>query len=80
VGHSELLAFLLDPTENHGLGDSFLRRFLQRALAGGPSGAPISPVDLDVLELDDVEVRRRSTRPTAATESGEGKGTTLPRP
>jgi hypothetical protein len=56
--HSELLAFLLDPSENHGLGDGFLRRFLQRAVAGAASQAPISPVDLDVWELDDVEVRR----------------------
>ena len=56
--HSDLLAFLLDPSENHGLGDGFLRRFLQRAVAGAASQAPISPVDLDVWELDDVEVRR----------------------
>ena len=56
--HSELLAFLLDPNENHGLGDSFLRRLLQRAVASEPSRASFSPVDLDVCELDDVEVRR----------------------
>ena len=30
VRHSQLLAFLLDPTESHRLGDAFLRRFLQR--------------------------------------------------
>jgi hypothetical protein len=56
--HSELLAFLLDPNEAHGLGDSFLRRLLQRALATSEGKVPVSPVDLDVWELDEVEVRR----------------------
>lgn len=27
--HSHFLAFLLDPRQNHGLGDLFLKRFLQ---------------------------------------------------
>lgn len=57
--HSELLAFLLDPNENHGLGDSFLRRFLQKAIANATASTlPISPVDLDVWDLDDVDIRR----------------------
>lgn len=59
VRHSNLLAFLLDPTESHGLGDAFLRRFLQRAIAGVPRDrASVSPVDLDVLDLDGADVRR----------------------
>jgi hypothetical protein len=31
--HSDFLSFLLDPRQSHGLGDSFLRRLLQRRLA-----------------------------------------------
>ena len=30
---SDFLRFLLDPSEKHGLGDAFLKRFLQRSLA-----------------------------------------------
>lgn len=29
IRHSNMLAWLLDPNENHGLGDAFLRKFLQ---------------------------------------------------
>ncbi len=32
VKHSRFLAFLLDPSQNHGLGKLFLKRFLQEAL------------------------------------------------
>jgi hypothetical protein len=55
--HSDVLAFLLDPNESHGLGDSFLRRFLQKVLATAQK-APASPVHVDVWDLDEVEVRR----------------------
>jgi len=51
--HSDALAFLLDPSESHGLGDAFLRRFLQKVLAMAQK-APASPVDVDVWDLDDV--------------------------
>jgi len=33
VRHSDYLAFLLDPTKNHGLGDLFLKRLVQNILA-----------------------------------------------
>lgn len=55
--HSELLAFLLDPNENHGLGDAFLRRFLQKAIAHA-SPPLLSPIDLDVWDFDEVDIRR----------------------
>lgn len=55
--HSDVLAFLLDPSESHGLGDAFLRRFLQKVLATVQK-APASPVDVAVWDLDEVEVRR----------------------
>jgi len=57
--HSDFLAFLLDPAGNHSLGDEFLKRFLQRAVApAGTSLLPVSPIDFDVWSLEDVIVRR----------------------
>ena len=57
--HSDFLAFLLNPRGAHGLGDAFAKRLLQRALAPLPSAtAPISPIDLDVWNLDELVVLR----------------------
>ncbi len=55
--HSDFLGFLLNPNGNHGLGDRFLKRFLERVLFEAPQ-QPISPVEIDVSDLSDVEVRR----------------------
>ncbi len=55
--HSDFLSFLLSPTGNHGLGDRFLKRFLERVLFEAPQ-QPISPVEIDVSDLLDAEVRR----------------------
>ncbi len=57
--HSDFLAFLLNPAQNHGLDDVFAKRLLQKALvsAGNPQ-LPISPIDLDIWSLDELEVRR----------------------
>lgn len=57
--HSDFLGFLLDPRQPHGLGDAFLRKFLQRALvATRGTPLPVSLIDLDVWGLDDVLVLR----------------------
>jgi hypothetical protein len=56
--HSDFLAFLCDPSQNHGLGDRFVRRFLQKAVAENSSSSTISPLDLDLYDMDEVEVRR----------------------
>lgn len=57
--HSDFLAFLLNPRENHGLADAFLKRLLQRAVvAAGNQDLAVSGIDLDVWDLDDVEIRR----------------------
>lgn len=57
--HSDFLAFLLNPSGAHGLGDAFAKRLLQRVLASLPSAiAPISPIDLDVWNLDELVVLR----------------------
>jgi hypothetical protein len=56
--HSDFLSFLLNPRQNHGLGDSFLKRFLKRVLADAEQEVPISPVDVDVWDLSNAEVLR----------------------
>ncbi len=57
--HSDFLAFLLNPRQNHGLGDVFVKRLLQRALAQAPREAlSITPVDFDIWSLDELTVQR----------------------
>ncbi len=57
--HSNFLAFLLDPSQNHGLGEAFVKRLLQRAISGPQSeGLPITPIDLDSWDLHNATVHR----------------------
>ncbi len=57
--HSAFLAFLLDPRQTHGLGDAFVKRFLQRVLQSAGGGElPISPIELDLWSLDGLLVLR----------------------
>lgn len=56
--HSEFLAFLLNPSEKHGLGDRFLKRFLKRVLQD--SDSTISAIEVDVLDLSGAIVERES--------------------
>jgi hypothetical protein len=57
--HSDFLAFLLDPQENHGLGSFFLKRLLQKAIINSDhQDLPISPIDIDIWMMDDVEILR----------------------
>src|SRR5690242_12497482 len=52
IRHSNFLAFVLDPTESHGLGDLFLKGLLIDALkAADPSARPFSPISLDGVSL-----------------------------
>lgn len=57
--HSDFLAFMLNPNQKHGLGDLFVKRFLQRMLkeADGIT-TPITPLNLDLWRLDHLQVRR----------------------
>ena len=61
--HSNMLAWLFNPDESHGLGDMFLRGWLMGTLQNAsiaprkPSGW-ISPIAIDVLDIERVEVRR----------------------
>ena len=57
--HSNFLAFLLDPNQNSGLGQAFLKRFLQRAISNSiNSELSITPIDLDSWDLHNVIVQR----------------------
>ena len=56
VRHSDFLAFLLDPQESHGLGDAFLKSFLQTALKNRAHS--VTPIDVDLWNLTTAEVNR----------------------
>src|SRR6267142_4649978 len=57
IRHSNLLAFLLNPQENHGLGDGFLRQLLQRALDASLD-PKISPLKIALADLSDALISR----------------------
>jgi PD-(D/E)XK nuclease superfamily len=65
IRHSNMLAWLFDPDETHGLGDRFLRRFLMRVVHDAETGSikrldlP-SPIEIDSLDIEYVEVARES--------------------
>ena len=58
IRHSNFLAWLLNPNGSHGLGDIIVKRFLQRALMHLGDKRPLTPIDLDLMDLSDMEVRR----------------------
>ncbi len=55
--HSDFLAFLLDPSQNHGLGDDFLKRFLKRVLIRA-TAPPLSAVAVDVADMREALIQR----------------------
>jgi len=55
--HSDFLRFLLDPCENHGLGDYFLKTLFKRALIGATRQG-IGAIDIDVANLSDAVIER----------------------
>lgn len=57
--HSDFLAFLLDPSESHGLGVAFLRQFIYMALSNGRAdAAALLPLEAALLDLNDASVAR----------------------
>jgi hypothetical protein len=60
IRHSNVLAWILDPQESHGLGALFLKKWLMRAIheSAGEADVPVSAVDIDGWQLVSVEVRR----------------------
>ncbi len=59
IRHSNVLAWLLTPGESHGLGPTFLRRFLSRLLMENDGAAiSLSPAQVELMSFNDVEVLR----------------------
>ncbi len=55
--HSDFLSFLLDPSQNHGLGDAFLKRFLKHVVIRA-ADSPVSAVEIDVADMQHAVVMR----------------------
>ncbi len=60
IRHSNVLAWILDPAESHGLGEVFLRKWLMRTIHefSGEAAPPVSAAEIDGWKLQSVEVRR----------------------
>lgn len=57
IRHSNFLAWLLDPSETHGLGSYFLKSFLKE-IAYKASNSDPSVIEVDSWDLDQAEIRR----------------------
>lgn len=57
IKHSNFLSWLLDPTENHGLSDIFLKKFL-RDIFDDEKSDNRTIFDADLINYDNVEIRR----------------------
>ena len=64
IKHSNMLAWLLNPNANHGLGDQFLRLFLKYIFANNRDAikSEVTFFDIEVFNLDDIEIRREWSR------------------
>ncbi len=63
IRHSKFLAFLLDPNESHEMGDTFVKRLLQRAVMDSPNvSAPVTPIELSLWDFGEMSVRREWRR------------------
>ncbi len=58
IRHTNILGWLLDPLETHGLGDRFLKSFLAEAMKGDSKKETPTAVDIALADLRDSEVRR----------------------
>jgi hypothetical protein len=64
IRHSNMLAWLMNPNANHGLGDQFLRLFLKYLFANNRDAikSELTLFDIEVFNLDDIEIRREWNR------------------
>ena len=58
VRHSHFLAFLLNPRERHGLEAAFAQQVLLAAIRTSEIETVVTPIDLALWELDDLQVLR----------------------
>jgi len=59
IRHSNVLAWLLDPNQNHGIGPYFLNQFLKRFISDHKADIDfINVFDIELFDFSDVEVRR----------------------
>ena len=60
VRHSNVLAWLLDPISNHGIGSYFLQNFLKIFISKNKSALSdiLTVFDIEMLNFGDVEIRR----------------------
>ncbi|MGJ8643337.1 MAG: PD-(D/E)XK nuclease family protein [Luteolibacter sp.] len=58
IRHSNVLAWLLDPAESHGLGQAFIQRLLMRILHESDKTTNITPVDIHCWQPVSFEIRR----------------------
>lgn len=60
IRHSNVLAWLLDPAETHGLGNLFLRRFLASAMMeiDAIKGVTLTAAQIELMQLGEVDVYR----------------------
>jgi len=56
IRHSNTLAYLFNPKEDHGLSDYFIKRFLVNVYSN--SSTNISPITIDSMDLSDVIIKR----------------------
>jgi len=57
IRHSNILSWLLNPLENHGFSDFFVKRFLSTILIESEQ-APFQPARIELMNFQDLEVRR----------------------
>ncbi|MFO0967702.1 MAG: PD-(D/E)XK nuclease family protein [Gemmataceae bacterium] len=62
IRHSNFLAFILDPAESHGQGQVFLKAVIADLLKSAQGDRPLSPIELDGIDLRGVEIRREWER------------------
>lgn len=59
VRHSDFLAFLLNPKQNHGLREIFATRLIQKAIGVEKRfDSPVTAIELDIWDLQELDVRR----------------------
>ena len=61
IRHSNVLAWLMNPNENHGLGDAFLKKFVQSIFLRNSQNLEFvkhSLIDISLFDYDDFIIRR----------------------